>query len=135
MRRVIQTTQAPAAIGPYSQAILVEPLLFTAGQIGLDPETGKLVAGGVEPEVRQALRNLQAVVEAAGGHLEDVVKTTVFLRSMEDFATVNRVYGEFFPHRKIRRRCLREVESYEDLVEPRGFEPLTFSLRTRRSTN
>jgi 2-iminobutanoate/2-iminopropanoate deaminase len=99
MRRVIQTTQAPAAIGPYSQAILVEPLLFTAGQIGLDPETGKLVAGGVEPEARQALQNLQAVVEAAGGRLEDVVKTTIFLRTMEDFAAVNRVYSEFFPHR------------------------------------
>ncbi len=99
MRRVIQTTQAPAAIGPYSQAILVEPFLFTAGQIGLDASTGNLVGGGVEAETRQALDNVKAIVEAAGGSLDDVVKTTVFLASMEDFAAMNRVYGEFFPLR------------------------------------
>ena len=99
MRRVIQTTQAPGAIGPYSQAIVVEPFLFTAGQVGLDPETKKLVPGGIEAETRQALQNVRAIVEAAGGHLDDVVKTTVFLATMEDFAAMNRVYAEFFPQR------------------------------------
>ena len=99
MRRVIQTTQAPGAIGPYSQAIVVEPFLFTAGQVGLDPETKKLVPGGIEAETRQALQNVRAIVEAAGGRLDDVVKTTVFLATMEDFAAMNRVYAEFFPQR------------------------------------
>ncbi len=99
MRRVIQTTQAPGAIGPYSQAIVVEPFLFTAGQVGLDPETKKLVPGGIEAETRQALQNVRAIVEAAGGSLDDVVKTTVFLATMEDFAAMNRVYAEFFPQR------------------------------------
>ena len=99
MRRVIQTTQAPGAIGPYSQAIVVEPFLFTAGQIGLDPETKKLVPGGIEAETRQALQNVRAIVEAAGGRLDDVVKTTVFLATMDDFAAMNRVYAEFFPQR------------------------------------
>ena len=97
MRRVIQTTQAPAAIGPYSQGVVVGSLLHTAGQIGLDPATGKLVSGGVEMETRRALQNLRAIVEAAGARLEDVVKTTVFLTTMDDFAAMNRVYAEFFP--------------------------------------
>jgi 2-iminobutanoate/2-iminopropanoate deaminase len=96
--RVIQTAQAPGAIGPYSQAVLVPPLLFTAGQIGLDPATSALVPGGIQAEVRQALKNVQAIIEAAGGRLEDVVKTTLFLVDMQDFAQVNEVYAEFFPH-------------------------------------
>src|SRR5262245_39284636 len=97
MRRVIQTPQAPAAIGPYSQGVVVGSFLHTAGQIGLDPATGKLVGGGVEMETRRALQNLRAIVEAAGARLEDVVKTTVFLTTMDDFAAMNRVYAEFFP--------------------------------------
>ena len=99
MQRAIQTAQAPAAIGPYSQAMLVPPYLFTAGQIGLDPETGKLVEGGVIPEARQALANLKAIIEAAGGRLEDVVKTTLYLADIQDFKAVNQVYSEFFPQR------------------------------------
>ncbi|HZM15327.1 MAG TPA: RidA family protein [Candidatus Krumholzibacteria bacterium] len=97
MRRVIQTPQAPAAIGPYSQGVAVGSFLHTAGQIGLDPATGKLVGGGIETETRRALQNLRAIVEAAGARLEDVVKTTVFLTTMDDFAAMNRVYAEFFP--------------------------------------
>ncbi|UCE03286.1 MAG: RidA family protein [Candidatus Latescibacterota bacterium] len=110
MRRVIQTTEAPGAIGPYSQAIHIEPFLYTAGQIGLDPATGKLVAGGVEAEARQALRNVQAIVEAAGGRLEDVVKATVFLTRMADFKAVNAVYGEFFPEHPPARSAVAVVE-------------------------
>ncbi len=97
MRRVIQTPQAPAAIGPYSQGVAAGSFLHTAGQIGLDPATGKLVGGGIETETRRALQNLRAIVEAAGARLEDVVKTTVFLTTMDDFAAMNRVYAEFFP--------------------------------------
>jgi 2-iminobutanoate/2-iminopropanoate deaminase len=96
MRQVIQTDKAPAAIGPYSQAIRVEPFLFTAGQIGLDPASGKLVPGGVEEEAKQVLRNLEAVLKAAGGGFEHVVKTTIFLASMEDFGRVNQIYAEVF---------------------------------------
>jgi 2-iminobutanoate/2-iminopropanoate deaminase len=96
MRTVVHTKHAPAAIGPYSQAIRVAPFLYTAGQVGLHPETGKLVEGGVASEARQALENLKAVLEAAGGGLDQVVKTTVFLTTMEHFQAVNAVYKEFF---------------------------------------
>jgi 2-iminobutanoate/2-iminopropanoate deaminase len=110
MRRVIQTTQAPGAIGPYSQAIHIEPFLYTAGQIGLDPAIGQLVAGGVEAEARQALRNVQAIVEAAGGRLADVVKATVFLTRMADFKAVNAIYGEFFPENPPARSAVAVAE-------------------------
>lgn len=93
----IQTSHAPAAIGPYSQAIKHHGFLFVSGQIPLDPKTGELIKGSIEDETRQVLKNLQAVVEAAGASLKDVVKTTIFLRSMNDFARVNEVYGSYFP--------------------------------------
>ncbi len=95
-KRIIHTDAAPAAIGPYSQAVRAGDFVFTAGQIGLDPATGQMVAGGVEAQTRQALRNLQAVLEAAGASLSQVVKTTVFLQDMNDFAAMNAVYAEFF---------------------------------------
>ncbi|HEY8498586.1 MAG TPA: RidA family protein [Limnochordales bacterium] len=95
-RRVVQTGRAPAAIGPYSQAIRAGGLVFVSGQLGLDPATGQL-AGDVEAQARQALTNLRAILEAAGSGLDRVVKTTLFLRTMADFERVNRVYAEFFP--------------------------------------
>jgi len=94
-RTAISTTQAPAAIGPYSQAIRADGYLFCSGQLGLDPATGDFVAGDVGAQAEQALRNLGAVLEAAGLTFGDVVKTTIFLADMADFATVNRVYGRF----------------------------------------
>jgi len=96
MKKVIKTPNAPAAIGPYSVGISTGTLVFTAGQIGLDPKTGLMVEGGVEAEARQALTNLKAILEAAGSGLEKVVKTTVFLKDMADFARVNAIYAEFF---------------------------------------
>jgi 2-iminobutanoate/2-iminopropanoate deaminase len=96
-RRVITTEQAPRAIGPYSQGIQVGNIVFTAGQTGVDPATGQLVAGGIVEQTRQALRNVQAILEAAGCSMADVVKTTVFLTDMNDFKTMNSVYAEFFP--------------------------------------
>ncbi|MBP6440102.1 MAG: RidA family protein [Caldilineaceae bacterium] len=96
-RKVISTSQAPAAIGPYSQAIRSGNLLFASGQLGLDPATGNLVEG-IEAQTRQALANLQAVLAAAGGSVANVVKTTIFLADMADFATVNAIYGEVFRH-------------------------------------
>ena len=95
-KKVIHTEKAPKAIGPYSQAIRTESFIFTAGQIGLDPTTGELVAGAVEEQTRQALNNLRNVIEAAGSSMDNVVKTTVFLADMNDFAEMNKVYGEYF---------------------------------------
>lgn len=95
-RREISTDDAPEAIGPYSQAILADGWLYTAGQIGLDPETGEFVEGGVEEEARRALANLEAVLDEAGLGFGDVVKTTVFLADMDDYGAVNEIYGDYF---------------------------------------
>jgi len=95
-RKVLSSPQAPSAVGPYSQGIAAAGLVFTAGQIGLDPATGKFVPGGVVEQARRALDNARAVVEAGGATLADVVKVTVFLTDMGDFAAFNEVYREFF---------------------------------------
>lgn len=94
-KQVISTASAPGAIGPYSQAILINNLVYTSGQLGLDPVTGELPEG-VEAQAAQSLRNVEAVLAAAGTGLEHVVKTTVFLNDMNDFTKVNEVYGTFF---------------------------------------
>ena len=96
-KKIVSTEKAPKAIGPYSQAIRTENLVFTAGQIGLDPATMTIVEGGIEAQTRQVLTNLKHVLEAADSGLNFVVKTTVFLQSMDDFAKMNAVYAEFFP--------------------------------------
>lgn len=95
-KRIVITDQAPAAIGPYSAGIVFGSFLFTAGQIGLDPSSGNMLEGGVEAQARRALLNLKAILEAGGSGLEKVVKTTVFLKDINDFQSVNAVYGEFF---------------------------------------
>jgi 2-iminobutanoate/2-iminopropanoate deaminase len=95
-REVVATTQAPGAVGPYSQAVIAGNLVFTAGQIALDPVTGQLVGDEIRVQTERVLHNLQAVLEAAGSSLAQVVKTTVFLQDMEDFATMNQVYARFF---------------------------------------
>lgn len=94
-RQVISTSHAPAAIGPYSQAIKTESFVFASGQLGLDPQTGKLVEG-VEAQARQALANLSAVLQTAGSSMEQIVKTTIFLASLSDFAAVNAIYAQSF---------------------------------------
>ena len=98
MKRVIQTDAAPAAIGPYSQAIWDEATgyLYCSGQIGLEPKSGGMASGGVEPEFRQVLSNVRGLLAAAGLDLSDVIKTTLYLADMEDFARVNALYGEAF---------------------------------------
>jgi 2-iminobutanoate/2-iminopropanoate deaminase len=118
--RTVQTDGAPAAIGPYSQAVVHGGLVFTAGQIPLDPVSGAMVEGGIAAQTEQVLRNLQGVLEAAGASLGSVVKTTVFLRDMEEFAAMNDVYARFFSeHRPARstvqaarlpRDCAVEIE-------------------------
>lgn len=99
----IETTSAPAAIGPYSQALVHGGLVYTAGQIPLDPESGEMTGGDIAAQTERVLRNLAAVLEAAGSSLQKVVKTTVFLKDMNDFAAMNEVYARFFgDHRPAR---------------------------------
>ena len=95
-KRIIESEKAPEALGPYSVANMHGNIIFTAGQLGIDPETAEFVPGGIEAETRQALTNIKHVLEAAGASLEDVMKTTVFLRDMNDFAKMNGVYAQFF---------------------------------------
>ena len=96
MKQVISTHQAPAAIGPYSQAIRVGNLVFTSGQIPINPATGSFVEGGIKEQTRQSLTNIKAILEEAGLTMAHVVKTTVFMADMNDFADMNAVYAEFF---------------------------------------
>ena len=103
MLNAVSTSGAPKAIGPYSQGIVANGLLFTAGQVALDPATGELVAGGITEQTTRALQNLKAVLAAAGSDLTQVIKTTVFLVDMADFADMNEVYGRTFgSHRPAR---------------------------------
>lgn len=95
-KQIIKMEKGPQAIGPYSVGVRISGLVFTAGQVGIDPATGEVVAGGIEQETRQALRNVQDILTAAGSSLDQVVKTTVFLRDMSDFDRMNAVYAEFF---------------------------------------
>ena len=96
MKDTIQTERAPKAIGPYSQAIRAGGFLFASGQIPIDPQTGQFVAGGIREQTEQVLKNLSAVLQAAGSSLDQVVKTTVFLADMDEFTSMNEVYGKFF---------------------------------------
>lgn len=96
MKQVIHTDKAPAAIGPYSQAVQIGQLLFTSGQVPIDPETGAIVEGGIQEQARQSLNNIKAILNAAGTNMGAVVKTTVFLQDMNDFAAMNEVYAQFF---------------------------------------
>jgi 2-iminobutanoate/2-iminopropanoate deaminase len=95
-KQIVVDQNAPKVLGPYSVGVQAGQLVFTAGQIGISPESGKIVDGGVEAQARQALENLKRILEAAGSSLENVVKTTVFLADMQDYAVVNQVYAEYF---------------------------------------
>jgi len=97
MRKVIYTEKAPKAVGPYSQAISTGNFLFTAGQVAIDPRTGKLVEGGIKEQTRQVMENLKAILAEAAADFSKVVKTTVFLQDIKTFVDFNQVYGEYFP--------------------------------------
>lgn len=116
MKKEISTKNAPAAIGPYSQAIEVNNMIFTSGMIPINPETGELVTGSVEDQARQALTNLKNLVEASGSSMEKVVKTVVFISDMEDFAKINEVYAEFFPAPYPARSCVQVARLPKDVA-------------------
>jgi len=105
-KEIISTDKAPAAVGPYSQAVKAGNLLFASGQIPLDPITNELVEGDVQVQTRQVLTNLKALLTAAGASLDKVVKTTVFLTDMNDFPLMNEIYSEFFPSNPPARACV-----------------------------
>jgi 2-iminobutanoate/2-iminopropanoate deaminase len=96
MKKIVSTTEAPAAVGPYSQAVRVGPMLFTAGQIPLDPKSGQIVSDKVAEQTKRVLDNLAAVLKAEGMDFSNVVKTTVFMTNLGDFATMNEVYSSYF---------------------------------------
>ena len=109
MKKIIATEKAPAAIGPYSQAIDCGTFLITSGQVPIDPATGELVPGGVTEQARQSLCNIKAILAQAGLTMDHVVKTTVFLKNMSDFAAMNAVYAEFFTEGNYPARSAVEV--------------------------
>ncbi len=109
-REQIQTDNAPKAIGPYAQAIKVNGLIYTAGQIPIDPKTGNFVEGGIAAQTRQVLENLQAVLAAAGSSLDQVVKATVFLKNIADFAVMNEVYSEYLGNARPARSTVAVAE-------------------------
>ncbi|MBK5245810.1 MAG: RidA family protein [Peptostreptococcaceae bacterium] len=109
MRKVVSTKNAPAAIGPYSQANIFGNLVFTSGQVPLIPETGVVVSGGIEEQTQQSLNNVKAVLEEAGSSMEKVLKTTVFIKDMNDFAKVNGIYAKFFTEGSFPSRSAVEV--------------------------
>lgn len=104
---IINTEKAPSAIGPYSQGIKVGNLVFTSGQIPINPATGELVTGDVEKAAEQVMQNLKAILEEAGTNFANVIKTTVLLSDINDFATVNEVYGRYFPSEQPARSCFQ----------------------------
>jgi len=116
-KEAVVTTNAPGAVGPYSQAIKSGNLLFCSGQIGIDPAVGKLVEGGVVPQTEQVFKNIRAVLEAAGATMENVVKATVFLKDMADFKTVNEIYAKQFapPFPARSAVAVRDLPLYVDI--------------------
>jgi 2-iminobutanoate/2-iminopropanoate deaminase len=113
-REIVKTENAPGAIGPYSQAVKTDNMVFVSGQLAFDPNTGNLVTDDIRTETRQALNNLKAILEAAGSGLEKVVKATVFIKNMDDFPLINEVYGEFFTENFPARACVEVARLPKD---------------------
>lgn len=116
MKKIISTEKAPAAIGPYSQAVEVKGLLFTSGVIPIIPETGELVEGGVEEQAKQAIGNLAALIKASGAKIENTVKTTVFIKNMDDFAKINEIYSSYFEKDCPARSCVEVARLPKDVL-------------------
>ena len=116
MKTIISTPKAPAAIGPYSQAVLVNGMLFTSGVIPIDPETNTLVEGDVTVQARQAIGNLKNIIEASGSYMDKVVKTTVFIKDMNDFGKINDIYKDFFTSDFPARSCVEVARLPKDVL-------------------
>ena len=116
MKEIIATEKAPAAIGPYSQAVKVGNLLFTSGMIPIDPATNTLVEGGIEVQAERALMNVKALLEASGTSMEKVVKTVVFIKNMDDFAKVNEIYAKYFTKDFPARSCVEVARLPKDVL-------------------
>ena len=114
VRSIVTTENAPGAIGPYSQAVKADTMVFVSGQLALDPVTGNLVDHDIKAETRQAMENLRQILIASGSKLENVVKTTLFIKNMNDFPLVNEVYGEFFPEAPPARACVEVARLPKD---------------------
>ncbi len=115
MKKIISTTNAPAAIGPYSQAVQAGNLLFTSGVIPVIPATGELAEGGIEAQANQAFKNLTALIQDAGASVENTIKTTVFLKNMNDFAKVNEIYATYFTDNFPARSCVEVARLPKDV--------------------
>jgi 2-iminobutanoate/2-iminopropanoate deaminase len=116
MRRIVKTEKAPNPVGPYNQAIVYGGLVFTAGQIAINPKDNQIIAGDVAAQTRQVLENLSAVLNAAGASLQSVLKTTVFLKNMDDFAAMNEVYSEYFAHSAPARSAVEVARLPKDVL-------------------
>ena len=116
MKDIVSTPTAPAAIGPYSQAVKVGNLVFTSGMIPIDPATNTLVEGGIEVQAKQALENLSALLTASGSSLAQVVKTVVFIKNMDDFAKVNEIYATYFTENFPARSCVEVARLPKDVL-------------------
>lgn len=116
MKQIISTQNAPAAIGPYSQAVRAGDLLFVSGQIPADPATGEIVEPTIQAQAKRSLENVKAILEAAGGSLDNVVKTTVFLKSMDDFVEMNKVYQTYFNAECPARSAVQVVKLPKDVL-------------------
>ncbi len=114
-RKVISTDNAPAAIGPYSQAVRFGPMVYVSGQIPVDPATGAIPTD-VQEQTHQSLKNVQAILKAAGGDLKHVLKTTVFIKDMNDFGKINEVYGQYFPENPPARACVEAARLPKDVL-------------------
>lgn len=116
MKKIISTKEAPAAIGPYSQAVEAGGLIFTSGVIPIVPSTGELVTGGIEEQAEQAFSNLAALIQASGARIENTVKTTVFIKNMDDFAKVNEIYAKYFTTDFPARSCVEVARLPKDVL-------------------
>lgn len=116
MKKIISTDKAPAAIGPYSQAIEVNNMVFTSGVIPINPQTGELVTGSIEEQAEQAIGNLAALLKESGVAMENVVKTTVFIKDMNDFAKINEVYAKYFTSNFPARSCVEVARLPKDVL-------------------
>ncbi|BCJ96638.1 reactive intermediate/imine deaminase [Anaerocolumna cellulosilytica] len=116
MKKIISTTNAPAAIGPYSQAVAINDIIYTSGVIPINPEDGSLVTGDIKEQAERVLKNLSALLESCGTSLDKVIKTTVFIKNMDDFAALNEVYAKYFTKDFPARSCVEVARLPKDVL-------------------